>query len=54
MSSGPSSRRIVATLVSAGYDVSYHEFGGGHVVAVAMQRAAAEWLDDEPPIAARE
>lgn len=40
------SRRIVPALKRAGYEVSYHEFGGGHAVPVAMQRRAVGWLDE--------
>ena len=41
-----SSRRIVPALRNAGYDVTYHEFGGGHAVPVTMQRRALQWLDE--------
>ena len=38
-------RRVVRTLRTAGYDVDYHEFAGGHVVTPALvARAAAAWL----------
>lgn len=40
------SRRIVPALEKTGYHVTYHEFGGGHAVPVAMQRRAVEWLDE--------
>ena len=39
------SRRIVPSLEDAGYDVTYQEFSGGHVVPQAVQRRAVEWLD---------
>ncbi len=38
------SRRIVPSLEDAGYDVTYHEFSGGHFVPQAIQRRAVEWL----------
>lgn len=42
---GPCSRRIVPALESAGYDVEYREFEGGHVVPPAMvDRAVARFL----------
>jgi predicted esterase len=42
------SRRIVPRLLSAGYDVSYREFEGGHTVPGEMRRGAVEWLDEAP------
>jgi phospholipase/carboxylesterase len=39
------SRRIVPVLEKRGYDVSYHEFTGGHAVPMAIQRMAVQWLD---------
>jgi predicted esterase len=39
------SRRIVPVLREAGYDVTYHEFNGGHTVPDRMQRKAVDWLD---------
>jgi predicted esterase len=38
------SRRIVPALEEAGYDVSYHEFKGGHTVPDRIQRKAVDWL----------
>jgi predicted esterase len=38
------SRRIVPALEEAGYDVTYHEFDGGHTVPDAIQRKAVDWL----------
>ena len=40
------SRRIVPALEGAGYDVTYHEFDGGHHVPVSMQRTAVAWLGE--------
>ena len=39
------SRRIVPALAEAGYDVTYHEFNGGHTVPDTIQRKAVDWLD---------
>lgn len=39
------SRRIVPALEQAGYDVTYHEFNGGHTVPDAIQRKAVDWID---------
>jgi phospholipase/carboxylesterase len=39
------SRRIVPALRASGYDVSYREFDGGHVVPATVRRDAAEWLE---------
>ena len=36
-------RRVSRDLVSAGYDVAYDEFDGGHVVAPARVTAALDW-----------
>jgi phospholipase/carboxylesterase len=38
------SRRVIPRLRSAGYDITYEEFDGGHVVTPAQARRAAEWL----------
>lgn len=38
------SRRLVPALRGAGYDVTYREFEGGHVVPDAYRREAADWL----------
>ena len=38
------SRRIVAQLERAGYEVHYREFEGGHVVPPGIGREAAEWF----------
>src|SRR4051812_1564096 len=38
------SRRVIPRLRSAGYDVTYEEFDGGHVVTPQHARRAAEWL----------
>ncbi len=38
-------RRVVRTLRSAGYEVDYHEFDGGHVVTPPLVQLAADaWL----------
>jgi predicted esterase len=39
------SRRIVPALEEAGYDVTYHEFDGGHSVPAPVQRTAIDWID---------
>jgi len=39
------SRRLVPGLRQAGYDVTYEEFDGGHVVTPAIARRALRWLD---------
>ncbi|WP_210439265.1 alpha/beta hydrolase [Nocardioides xinjiangensis] len=39
------SRRIVPALEEAGYDVTYHEFDGGHVVPEPVRDEAVAWLD---------
>jgi predicted esterase len=50
----PCGRRVVATLRGAGYDVTYEEFGGGHVVPPDLVEAALDWwLADGPPFPAR-
>ena len=38
------SRRIVTRLRDGGYDVTYEEFSGGHVVTADHARRAVEWL----------
>jgi phospholipase/carboxylesterase len=38
------SRRVIPRLLSAGYDITYEEFDGGHVVTPEQSRRAAEWL----------
>jgi predicted esterase len=38
------SRRIVPALRSDGYDVTYVEFPGGHVVPDSIRRRAVDWL----------
>jgi predicted esterase len=38
------SRRIVPQLESWGYDVSYHEFAGGHTVPASQAAGAVTWL----------
>jgi predicted esterase len=38
------SRRVIPRLLSAGYDITYPEFHGGHVVTPEQSRRAAEWL----------
>ena len=38
-------RRIVPDLETAGYDVTYHEFDGGHAVPDAIRSRSVEWLD---------
>lgn len=40
------SRRIVPALEQAGYDVTYHEFNGGHTVPDAIRRRAVDWVAD--------
>ncbi len=42
------SRRIVPQLERAGYDVSYHEFDGGHTVPSKIAREAVEWFIATP------
>lgn len=41
---GRCSRRIVPRLERAGYDVTYREFDGPHVVPPRIGREAAAWL----------
>ena len=36
-------RRVVRQLATAGYDVTYEEFDGGHVVPPALVTAALDW-----------
>jgi phospholipase/carboxylesterase len=38
------SRRLVPRLRSAGYDVAYTEFDGGHIVPGDLAEAAVAWL----------
>jgi phospholipase/carboxylesterase len=38
------SRRLVPRVSRAGYDVTYHEFGGGHLVPPEIARDAVEWF----------
>ena len=42
------SRRIVPQLERAGYDVSNHEFNGGHTVPPNIAREAVEWFIATP------
>lgn len=37
-------RRVVADLTNAGYDVTYHEFPGGHTVPPGVVDRAVGWL----------
>jgi phospholipase/carboxylesterase len=41
------SRRIVPRLESAGYEVRYREFEGGHVVPSRIGQEAVEWFEQE-------
>ena len=41
------SRRIVPSLQDDGYDVTYHEFDGGHAVPAPVVRAAQSWLEHD-------
>ena len=41
------SRRIVPALQDDGYDVTYHEFDGGHAVPATVARAAQGWLGQD-------
>ena len=43
------SRRVVPRLRHAGYDVTYEEFDGGHVVPPALARRALRWVDGRAP-----
>lgn len=43
--------RIVPTLRSEGYDVTYEEFTGGHEVPSAVARAALDWYLPDPETA---
>ena len=38
------SRRVVPALRHNGYDVTYREFDGGHVIPPELAREAAEWI----------
>jgi predicted esterase len=38
------SRRLVPRLRTAGYNVTYDEFAGGHEVPEAVTQRAVEWL----------
>jgi predicted esterase len=40
------SRRLVPRLRQSGYDVTYEEFQGGHLVTPELRRRALRWLDD--------
>ena len=40
---GRCGRRVVAQLTGAGYDVTYEEFAGGHVVPAELVTAALTW-----------
>ncbi len=37
-------RRVSRDLTAAGYDVTYEEFDGGHVVPPELARQAVAWL----------
>lgn len=41
---GPTSRRLVPQLQSAGYDVTYREFDGPHTIPAAIGREAFRWF----------
>jgi phospholipase/carboxylesterase len=43
------SRRIVPALTRDGYDVTYHEFDGGHAVPRKISEEAAAWPGAEQP-----
>jgi predicted esterase len=43
------SRRLVPKLKTAGFDVVYREFDGGHTVPPYIAREAIEWLLDNTP-----
>lgn len=45
----PCGRRVVAQLTAAGYDVTYEEFAGGHVVPPHLVAAAFGWWLGTPP-----
>jgi phospholipase/carboxylesterase len=40
----PCSRKIVPQLEQGGYDVTYHEFNGGHTIPPETARQAVEWM----------
>jgi phospholipase/carboxylesterase len=42
------SRRIVPRLEQAGYEVSYHEFDGGHTVPPEIAEEAVRWFVGTP------
>jgi predicted esterase len=42
------SRRLVPALERDGYDVTYHEFEGGHEVPLEVRERAVDWLDGSP------
>ncbi|MFC0505762.1 alpha/beta hydrolase [Micromonospora costi] len=42
------SRRLVPRLHDLGYDVTYHEFTGGHEIPPEVRDAAATWLETLP------
>ena len=41
-------RRVSAELLADGYDVTYEEFTGGHVITPALVEAALDWWLDAP------
>jgi predicted esterase len=43
------SRRLVPQLRRTGYNVTYHEFDGGHVVPVEIRARAVHWLQKAGP-----
>lgn len=44
------SRRLAPLLEQMGYEVTYREFDGGHVVPQPILAEAAEWLARRPPL----
>jgi predicted esterase len=40
----PCSRRIVLQLERKGYDITYHEFGDGHIVPDNISAEAVNWF----------
>jgi phospholipase/carboxylesterase len=46
---GSTSRRIVPALRRDGYDVTYHEFDGPHVVPPQIAQLAVDWLGWDQP-----